>query len=134
MRSVRTEAIFAIGVTLAFVAVCFMFGAGERHKSLTQDEAVKVMRGNAGCLVVDVRTEAEYRGGHIPGAVNVPLDRIQSGDVADALPDKRQVLLLYCHAGRRSAEAAKLLASMGYTDAYEFGGIVDWSGEVVTGS
>ena len=130
MKSVRAKAIVAVGVALALVAVFFMFGGGERYQSLTQEEAVKVMEGNPDCMVVDVRTEAEYAGGHIPGAVNVPLDRIEAGDVADVLPDKHQPLLLYCYAGRRSVEAAKKLASMGYTSAYEFGGIVDWTGEV----
>ena len=131
MESVRAKAIVAVGVTLALTAAYFMFGGGQHYKSLTQEEAAKVMEGNPDCMVVDVRTETEYAGGHIPGAVNVPLDRIQAEDVADVLPDKHQVLLVYCYAGRRSVDAAKKLASMGYTSAYEFGGIVDWKGEVV---
>ena len=111
-------------------ALYFMFFGGAGYKSLTPEKAAEVMAENPECMVVDVRTESEYAGGHIPGAVNIPLDRIQAGDVADALPDKHQVLLVYCYAGRRSVDAAKKLASMGYTNAYEFGGIVDWKGEV----
>ena len=132
MKSVRSEIIATAGLAAALVALFILFGTGPRYKSLTPEEAAKVMAANGDCLIVDVRTEKEYEGGHIPNAVNVPLDRIEAGDVSDALPDKRQVLLIYCYAGRRSVEAAKALASMGYTDAYEFGGIVDWSGEVVT--
>ena len=130
MKGVLTKVIVAAGLVLGLLALYILFGTGERYKSLTPDEAAKVMAMNPDCMVVDVRTDNEYAGGHIPNAVNIPLDRIEAGDIADALPDKRQVILVYCYAGRRSVEAAKKLASMGYTDAYEFGGIVDWTGEV----
>ena len=133
MKSVRSEIIAAGGLALALIALFILFGTGRpRYKSLRPEDAAKVMAANDDCLIVDVRTENEYAGGHIPDAINVPLDRIEAGDVADALPDKQQVILVYCYAGRRSVDAAIALASQGYTDAYEFGGIVDWSGEVVT--
>ncbi len=132
MKRVRSEIIVAAGGLATLIALFFLFGTGPGYKSLTQEDAAKVMAANGDCLIVDVRTENEYAGGHIPNAINVPLDRIEAGDVSDALPDKQQVILLYCYAGRRSVEAAKALASLGYTDAYEFGGIVDWTGEVVT--
>ncbi len=134
MKNAVSRAIVVAGALATLVALYFMFGGGERYKSLTQEEAVKVMNSAADYMIVDVRTEAEYAGGHIPNAVNVPLDRIEAEDVSDALPDKHQVLLIYCYAGRRSVEAAKKLASMGYSSAYEFGGIVDWTGSVVTGN
>ena len=129
MKGVWTKTVLVAGVLISLVAVCLMFGSGQRYKSLTQAEAMKVME-NSDCLIVDVRTQAEYDGGHIPGAVCVPVDDIRQGKL-DALPDRHQVLLIYCYAGRRAVDAAKLLTSMGYTNTYEFGGIVDWTGEVI---
>lgn len=134
MKGVWAKAIVVVGVSLSLVVLYFMFGGGERYKSLTQEEAAKIMDSDHDCTVLDVRTQTEYDGGHIPGAVCLPIDDIRNNPdaVRDALPDKHQVLLIYCYAGRRAVDAAKILASMGYTSAYEFGGIVDWSGEVVT--
>ena len=132
MKSVQAKAVLVAGFAVTLIALFVLFGTGPRYKSLSPEEAAKVMEANGDCLIADVRTEKEYAGGHIPGAVNVPLDRIEAGDVSDAFPDKQQVILVYCYAGRRSVEAAKALASMGYTNAYEFGGIVDWTGAVVT--
>lgn len=133
MQKVWTKAIVVGGVLLALVALYFMFGTGESYKSLTQQEAMKVMDNAPGCLILDVRTETEYAGGHIPNAVCLPIGTIRedADAVRAALPDRQQVLLIYCYAGRRAVEAAKILASMGYRNAYEFGGIVDWTGEVV---
>ncbi len=48
-----------------------------------------------------------------------------------ALPDKSQILLVYCRSGRRSKEASEKLAALGYTNVYEFGGILDWTGGIV---
>ena len=131
MNRIWTKVIVAGGIFLLLIVLYFLFGSGNNYKSLSQAEAVKVMDSNPDCLIVDVRTQTEYKGGHIPGAICVPLDQIQAGNV-DALPDKSQTLLIYCYAGRRSVEAAKALAAMGYTNAYEFGGIVDWSGDTIT--
>jgi len=48
------------------------------------------------------------------------------------LSDNNQIILIYCRTGNRSKQAAGKLAAMGYTNIYEFGGIVDWKGEIVT--
>ena len=50
----------------------------------------------------------------------------------EELPDLEQTILVYCRSGRRSKEASQKLADRGYTNVYEFGGIIDWTGEVVT--
>ena len=134
MKGIWTKVIIAAGVFVSLVALFFMFGGGQRYKSLTPNEAAKIMESNRDCVVLDVRTQTEYGGGHIPGAVCLPIDDIRenAASVQATLPDKHQVLLIYCYAGRRAVEAAQLLSAMGYTNAYEFGGIVDWTGEVVT--
>ena len=133
MKDIWAKVIVVVGILLSLALVYLLFGSGERYKSLTPDEAERIMRTNDACMVVDVRTWAEYDGGHIPGAACVPIDDIRDRPetVAETFPDKHQVLLIYCYSGRRAADAAKLLASMGYTNAYEFGGIVDWTGDIV---
>jgi rhodanese-related sulfurtransferase len=47
-----------------------------------------------------------------------------------ALPDLDQLILVYCKSGNRSKQASEKLVKLGYTNVYEFGGIIDWSGDV----
>ncbi len=68
---------------------------------------------------------------NIPGAVNIPNENIGSVP-PEELPDRSQAILVYCRTGRRSKEASQKLADMGYTNIYEFGGIIDWTGEITT--
>ena len=77
-----------------------------------------------------MRTQSEYDEGHIPNAICVPNETIGSDDIPE-LPDKEQLILVYCRSGRRSKEAAAKLADMGYTNIKEFGGIIDWTDDVV---
>lgn len=82
-------------------------------------------------IILDVRTQEEYDSGHIPGAICIPNESIGT-EQPEELPDLRQVILIYCRSGNRSKQAAQKLFDMGYTNVYEFGGIIDWTGEVVT--
>lgn len=109
------------------------FGApeGRNYVKISQEQARELMVRIPGALVLDVRRTDEYAAGHLPGAVCVPNEDIQAGKL-DALPDKDRLLLIYCRSGRRSKEAAEVLAKAGYLNVYEFGGIIDWTGEVVT--
>lgn len=95
---------------------------------ISQDQAKQMMEEEKDFLLVDVRTKEEFEEGHIPGAINLPVEEIGDSQ-PQLLPNKDQVLLLYCRSGRRSQEAANKLANMGYTKVYEFGGIMDWTGE-----
>ena len=79
--------------------------------------------------IVDVRRADEYEAGHIPGAILVPNETILS-EAATKLPDQNAVLLIYCRSGRRSAEAAQKLLSLGYSHVYDFGGILDWQYDI----
>ncbi len=92
------------------------------------EEAKKLLA--EGAILVDVRTYEEYRDGHIPGAINIPV-----GDIGkrakDDLPNKEKTIVLYCRSGRRSGEAYRLLEQMGYTDLHNLGGINRWPGELV---
>ena len=82
-------------------------------------------------IILDVRTPSEYESGHIPGAINLPNESI--GTVPpEELPDKDQVIFVYCRSGNRSKQASKKLAFLGYTNVVEFGGINSWEGEIET--
>lgn len=85
-----------------------------------------------GCVLVDVRTPEEYRQAHIPGALLIPNDEI-SRTAGRLLPDKDAAILMYCRSGSRSWSAAHRLAALGYTNVYDFGGIVDWPYGTVSG-
>ena len=96
---------------------------GVYHK-ITAEEA-KTMIDNGGVTIVDVRRPDEYAAQHIPGAVNVPNEDINSEPPA-SLPDLDAVLLVHCRTGIRSKAASDKLIQMGYQNVYDFGGIVDW--------
>ena len=73
-----------------------------------------------GALLVDVRTPDEYRSGHLPGSVNIPLDRVRE-ELPRRLPDKSHPVLLHCRSGRRSALAEQQLRALGYTNVLNLG-------------
>lgn len=81
-------------------------------------------------LIVDVREQAEYDKVHIPGAVLLPVGTITEETAAEVIPNKESVVLVYCRSGNRSKTAAQALTDLGYTQIYEFGGILDWPYEV----
>lgn len=127
---------------LTLVAVLLLAGCGvgqnketngENSMGYTQisrEKAAEMMEKNDGHIVVDVRRADEYASGHIPGAVLIPNETIGTA-MPPELPDTDQVILIYCRSGRRSKEAARKLADIGYKNVYEFGGIIDWTGETV---
>ena len=80
-------------------------------------------------VAVDVREPDEYAVGHIPGAKLLPLGEVLSR-AAEVLPDKCAPWLVYCRTGRRSADAVQKLASLGYENLYDLGGILSWPYEI----
>ena len=93
--------------------------------NITAEQAKEIMDTQEGYIILDVRTQEEYAQEHIPGALLLPLDDVkQNANVV--LPDKDQLILVYCRSGRRSKTAAQTLAELGYTNIKEFGGIIDW--------
>ena len=99
------------------------------YRQISMDEAVKMMRDEKNYIILDVRRPDEYAEGHIPGAINVPNEEIGTAEIAQ-LPSKSQLILVYCRSGRRSKEAAAKLVNLGYTNIVEFGGILDWQGNI----
>ena len=99
------------------------------YKNITAEEAKQIMDGETGYVILDVRTAEEFAEGHIPGAVLIPNDEITE-KAETILPDKNQKILVYCRSGRRSKLAAEALLTIGYTNIWEFGGIIDWPYEI----
>lgn len=104
----------------------------EYHK-LTAEQAKARLDSGDELILLDVRTAEEYAEKHIPGAVLLPNEEIGSEDPA-ALPEKDAEILIYCRSGNRSAQAAKKLVALGYTNVYDFGGIKDWPYETEAGA
>ena len=105
-------------------------GMVRSYSQISQEEAKQMMEKDDGHVLVDVRRQDEYDAGHIPGAILIPNESIGT-EQPDELPDLDQVILIYCRSGNRSKQAAQKLFDMGYTNIYEFGGINDWTGEIV---
>ena len=102
------------------------------YRQITVDEAIALMAEETGYIILDVRRPDEFAAGHIPNAINVPNETIGTAEIPE-LPDKNQLIMVYCRSGRRSKEASEKLVKLGYTNIVEFGGILDWKGETVTG-
>lgn len=95
------------------------------YLQVSAEEAKSMMDAQEDYVVLDVRTLEEYLQGHIPGAVLIPHDAIRE-QAEDKLPDKDQLILVYCRSGNRSMQASANLVDLGYTNVVEFGGINDW--------
>ena len=104
-------------------------GSANSYRQISMDEAVKMMKDEKDYIILDVRRPDEFAEGHIPGAINVPNEEIGTTEIAE-LPDKSQMILVYCRSGRRSKEASEKLVKLGYTNIVEFGGILDYKGEI----
>lgn len=99
------------------------------YKMITMKEAKAIFETEGDYIILDVRRADEFAEGHIPNAINVPNEIIGDGEITE-LPDKNQLIYVYCRSGNRSKQAASKLVEMGYTNVVEFGGILDWEGEV----
>lgn len=124
-----------IPILLSALMLSGCAGAGNQtnsYRQISMDEAVAMMAEESGYIILDVRTHEEFAEKHIPNAINVPNETIGTDEIS-ALPDKDQLIMVYCRSGRRSKEAAEKLVKLGYTNIVEFGGIIDWKGETVSG-
>lgn len=100
------------------------------YEQITQDKAKYLMDTESNYVIVDARTQSEFDEGHIPGAILIPEYEIESRAEKE-LPDKNQLILVYCRSGRRSKIAAQILVDLGYSNVKEFGGIITWEYDVV---
>ena len=129
---------------IALTAVLILTGCGssaddktvgdkKTYRQVSPEEAAAMMEEETDYIILDVRTQEEYETAHIPGAICIPNETIGTGDIPE-LPDKDQLILVYCRSGNRSKQASEKLAKHGYTNIVEFGGINSWTGETVSGS
>ena len=122
---------------LLFLAVMMLTACGQNKENereavnmnITAEEAKVLMESEEGYIILDVRERDEYEAGHIPGAILIPYTQIEA-EAPNMLPDKDQMILVYCRSGRRSKIAAEALVKLGYTNIREFGGIIDWPYEI----
>ena len=121
---VKKNFLFALAALVAMEANAVGF------KTLSMAEGIEMAKGNPKAVIVDVRRDDEYKAGHIPGALLVTLEKITKESAAKVLPDKSQMIFIYCRSGRRSKIAANKLLELGYTNLIEFGGILDYTGPV----
>ena len=128
MRKIKRLLPFVLSLML--LSSCTALGSSSLgYRQISMDKAVKMMKDEKNYIILDVRRPDEYAKGHIPGAINVPNEEIGTTEIAE-LPDKSQLILVYCRSGRRSKEASEKLVMLGYTNIVEFGGILDYKGEI----
>ena len=126
-------------VLIILMAALILTGCGpsadnkKTYRQVSPEEAAAMMEKETDYIILDVRTQEEYETAHIPGAICIPNETIGTGDIPQ-LPDKDQLILVYCRSGNRSKQASEKLAKQGYANIVEFGGINSWTGETVSGS
>ena len=99
------------------------------YEQISMEDAVRLMKEEEDYIILDVRTVEEYEAGHIPNAICISNETIGTEDPKE-LPDKEQLILVYCRSGNRSKQASGKLVALGYTNVKEFGGIIDWDGDI----
>ena len=128
MRKIRRLLPFVLSLML--LSSCGTPGSSSSsYRQISMEKAVKMMKDEKNYIILDVRRPDEFAEGHIPGAINVPNEEIGTAEIAE-LPNKSQLILIYCRSGRRSKEASEKLVKLGYTNIVEFGGIQDYEGEI----
>lgn len=100
------------------------------HSVITPVEAKKIIDDYSDIKIIDVRDEDELIEGYIENSILIPLDTVRN-NIENIIQDKNYKILVYCRSGRRSAIACEILDELGYTDVYDFGGIIDWPFEKV---
>lgn len=100
------------------------------YEQITQIKAKEIMDSGEEYILLDVRTKEEFDDAHIEGAILIPDFEIEERAETE-LPDKDALILVYCRSGRRSKNAASILAALGYTNVKEFGGINNWAYGIV---
>ena len=119
-------------MALLLLAGCGAQSEESTYRQINAEEAAAMMEEESSYIILDVRTAQEYSEKHIPGAINIPNEAIGTEDIPE-LPDKEQLILVYCRSGNRSKQASEKLVKLGYTNIIEIGGINSWPGETVTG-
>ena len=105
-------------------------GKVSTYEQITAEQAKTIMDTEKDYIIIDARTKEEFAEGHIENAILIPEYEIKDRAEKE-LPDKEQLILVYCRSGRRSKIASEELVKLGYTNVKEFGGIIDWPYDIV---
>ena len=105
-------------------------GKASTYEQITAEQAKTIMDTEKDYIIIDARTKEEFAEGHIKNAILIPEYEI-ANRAEKELPDKEQLILVYCRSGRRSKIASEELVKLGYTNVKEFGGIIDWPYDIV---
>jgi phage shock protein E len=92
---------------------------------LTSDQAYLAMSEDSTIVLVDVRTVAEFREGHIKESINIPIDQLTQ-QISSVVADKKTTIFVVCRSGNRSAQASDILASLGYQSIVDIGSVFTW--------
>lgn len=134
MKFNRIIALCMSAFTLFVLTACNTFdGKANRkiaYEQISGAQAKALIDSESNYIIIDARTQEEFDAGHIRGAILIPEYEIEARAEKE-LPDKDQLILVYCRSGRRSKIAAEALVKLGYTNVKEFGGIIDWEYEIV---
>lgn len=105
---------------------------GIKVTNLTYSEANELIKSNDNLKILDVRSFSDYKHGHIPDALNLPLEDFEF-DIEDSAPEKVSPLLVYCRTGRRSHLAIDMLKELNYTNIYHlYEGLSEWPYDLST--
>ena len=124
--------LFPIVMVMLLLVGCSVPAESGSYRQINASDAIAMMEEEADYIILDVRTAEEFKDKRIPDAINIPNETIGAEEIPE-LPDKDQLILVYCRSGNRSKQASEKLAALGYTNIVEFGGIIDWPGETVSG-
>ncbi|MDP4144446.1 MAG: rhodanese-like domain-containing protein [Bacillota bacterium] len=113
---------YVIVICLIIITLATPLHRVKAYKVITPAKVKEMMDSNTPMLLLDVRTDVEYRSGHIPTAVLMPVDTLKQ-DIKNKNLSKDALIIVYCHSGRRSQTAAKYLEELGFTNVYDLGGI-----------
>ena len=128
-KNLKVRSLLLLGIVSFILSMLTGCGAGASDPAVdvSVDEALRLWQ-NKEAILIDVRTPAEYRDGHIPGVVNIPLDELEKR--MNEVPKDKKVVLI-CRTGNRSAQGTKLLRSKGFGNVYNStGGMTTWKGPV----
>ena len=120
-------------ISLSLFGMTACDGGNEKsstYEQITAEQAKTIMDTEKDYIIIDARTEEEFAEGHIENAILIPEYEIAERAEKE-LPDKEQLILVYCRSGRRSKIASEELVKLGYTNVKEFGGIIDWPYDIV---
>lgn len=126
-KNLKVRSLLLLGIVSFILSMLTGCGSADPAVDVSVDEALRMWQ-NKEAILIDVRTPAEYRDGHIPGVANIPLDELEKR-VGEVPKDKKVVLI--CRTGNRSAQGTKLLRSKGFSNVYNStSGMTSWKGPV----